>query len=101
MVSGYWEEQRGGLGLADCVRRYGHFGFSRSEKLLLLFGPAPSVVGAVRGGAVLDDVELGCGNRSAPGLFGRMISGPHGAVRVENAPGVPDGGVGGDDPVFE
>lgn len=89
-------------GLVDGVAGYdGGVVEAAGEEAFLGRGPAPGVGDVVGGGAVVGEVVVGGGDGAAAGDLGGVVGGAEGAVRVEEAPGVADGGVGGDDAVGE
>ena len=71
-----------------------------SQTILLVLGPPPGVVDRITSCAILEEVEVGGGNRAAASLLG-VVSRAECAVRVEDAPDVADRGVGGDKAVGE
>ena len=72
-----------------------------SQTILLVLGPPPGVVDRITSCAILEEVEVGGGNRAAASLLGGVVSRAECAVRVEDAPDVADRGVGGDKAVGE
>lgn len=73
----------------------------RLELPLSTLWPAPGVVEAVTGRAVEFDVVAGSGHGQASSLFGGIVCGSEGALRVEDAPRVSEGRAGGDNAVRE
>lgn len=70
-----------------------------TESVLLVLGPAPGIVHAVARRAILEQVEVGGRDGPASRLLGRVVGRAQAAVRVQDAPDVADGGVGGDEAV--
>ena len=72
-----------------------------SQTVLLVLGPPPGIVDGITSCAILEEVEVGSGNRAAASLLGGVASRAECAVRVEDAPDVANRGVGGDKAVGE
>lgn len=70
-----------------------------AESVLPVLGPAPGIIHAIARGAILEQVEVGGGDGTTSCLLGRIVRRAQAAIRVQDAPDVADGGVGGDEAV--
>jgi hypothetical protein len=66
---------------------------ARLHEVLLVLGPTPSVVDGIASCAILEEVEVSCGYRSAASLLSRMMGGAERAIGMKNAPNITNGSV--------